>query len=279
VPSVGSTGTVLAADWSGARVGAARHLWLARWDPVTGTVAEVEPMGPAAATACILRWADAEDSLVVGLDFAFSLPHWYLQACGIGSAEELWADETLRERWLEECPAPFWGRPGRRRPWPAGPWQWRRTELASAPRPASAFQVGGAGAVGTASLRGMGALHRLTRSGMGVWPFHPWRTPAVVEVWPRLALGRVVKSSFEARSAWVHAQGPTLAGKVAEAAQTSPDALDAVAAALALARRGARQRPPAADEIVRCEGWIDGVEGVDGATGLPPPPDSEARGA
>ena len=37
--------------------------------------------------------------------------------------------------------------------------------------PKSVFQIGGAGSVGTASLRGMPVLQRLREAGFAVWPF------------------------------------------------------------------------------------------------------------
>ena len=44
--------------------------------------------------------------------------------------------------------------------------------------PAWWFQIGGAGAVGTGSIRGMPHLLTLARNGFGIWPFS--------EGWPRL---------------------------------------------------------------------------------------------
>lgn len=82
------------------------------------------------------------------------------------------------ERWLAACPAPFWGRRGRPRP-TFGPGQspFRVTEdqqrTVAGIRPKSVFQVGGAGAVGTGSLRGMPELSRLRAAGFSIWPIDP----------------------------------------------------------------------------------------------------------
>jgi len=145
--------------------------------------------------------AAAAGEPVVGLDFSFSLPGAWLLDQGIASASELWSDPERLEDWLARCLPPFWGRPGCRRP-PSPPEAgYRRTELACAPRPRSTFQIGGAGSVGTAALRGMPHLARLRAAGYAVWPFDPWLPPVVVEAWPRLAIGALVKSDPLARRA------------------------------------------------------------------------------
>ena len=90
------------------------------------------------------------------------------------SAPELWAAAAVDgERWLRECPPPFWGLAGRRRP--DGHEQFRQTEATVAAvggiRPKSTFQIGGAGSVGTGSVRGFPALTRLRAGGFTIWPF------------------------------------------------------------------------------------------------------------
>jgi hypothetical protein len=255
---------VAAADWSGAKRGEHRHLWLAEHDGERRAVVSVRPLTRVEAADRLLGLASANPSLVAGLDFSFSLPAWWLAQSGIGAAVDLWTDRSRLEGWLRACEPPFWGRPGRRRPAPALGEEWRRTELAAPGHPASTFQIGGAGAVGTASLRGMPALARLQAAGFAIWPFDSWRQPAVVEVWPRLALGSLVKSSPAARAAWARSQGRRLHPAVATAVVASADALDAVAAALALAGR-AGPRPTLVDPVVVLEGWIDGVPLPEGA--------------
>jgi hypothetical protein len=188
----------------------------------------------------LCRVASQTPRLVVGLDFAFSLPAWFLAERGFSSAAELWeAAGREGERWLAECRAPFWGRPGRKRPAvPAGR-QWRRTDLETPPtaraiRPKSPFQIGGAGAVGTGSIRGMAALGRLHREGFGVWPFDPPSWPRVVEIYPRLLTGEVRKSDPAARAAYLDERGwpedPVLRRRVA----STEDAFDAAVSARAM---------------------------------------------
>jgi hypothetical protein len=209
----------------------------------------------------LLDMAAADPDLLVGLDFGFSLPAWFLDANRIETARELWSDTGRLEGWLTECKPPFWGRPGRPRPHTPTERQWRQTELLITPRPKSVFQVGGAGTVGTASLRGMPVLHRLHQAGFSVWPFDAFdggrpAQPTVVEAWPRLAIGSTIKSSPTGRRRWL--SDPTrrdaIPAPFSALCEASSDAFDAVATALALLR--SPPRPRITDPIVRREGWI-----------------------
>jgi hypothetical protein len=148
--------------------------------------------------------AKRDPSVVVGLDFAFSLPAWFLSSVGLDDAPSLWRRMALDgEDWIRDPPAPFW-RSQRRAPAGAPEdWQWRRTELdaetVAGIRAKSVFQLVGAGHVGTGSLRGMPLLHRLREHGFRVWPFDEPAIPLVVEIYPRLLTGAVVKSDVTAR--------------------------------------------------------------------------------
>lgn len=146
------------------------------------------------------RRADPRPCLA-GLDFGFSVPAWYAGARGWRSAAEVWAaagDDG--ERWLAECAPPFWGRPGHPRPHDVDAGL-RQTERAWSmlQRPKSVFQVGGAGSVGTGSIRGMPMLLSLRQAGWAVWPFDARGDHTLVEIYPRLFTGRVIKRSAEAR--------------------------------------------------------------------------------
>ncbi|HSS10720.1 MAG TPA: hypothetical protein VLL25_12595 [Acidimicrobiales bacterium] len=205
----------------------------------------------------LLALADKDHDLLIGLDFGFSFPAWWLAECGLTDPSELWADTARLEGWLTTCPPPFWGRPGRRRP-PLPPEQeWRRTELAVRPRPKSVFQIGGAGAVGTSSLRGMPILHRLRRAGFAIWPFDPPRWPLIGEVWPRLFAAEVKKSRADDRKKWLHAHRAAIPALFEAAIVASPDAFDATVAALGLA--DLIEAPQPVDPVVKQEGWIWGV--------------------
>ena len=156
--------------------------------------------------------------------------------------------EDLAESWLRDCPPPFWGRRGRRRgPEP----QLRLTEL-TARTAKSVFQLGGAGSVGTGSLRGFPLLRRLRREGFAVWPFDEPRLPLALEIFPRLLTGPVRKSRPEARRSYLQQRGwPTRAA-------ASEDAFDAAVSALRMRARAdlLRDLGPERDPVYRREGRI-----------------------
>jgi hypothetical protein len=201
---------------------------------------------------------------VVGLDFAFSFPAWFLRARGVASAPAAWdlaAEEG--ERWLAECLEPFWGKKGRRKP-PADPARppFRLTEGERPPLrgigPKSVFQIAGAGAVGTGSLRGMPCLRELRAAGFAVWPFDPPRFPLLVEIYPRWLTGRVRKSSRVARALHLASRFPGLPSALADAASSSEDAFDAAVSALRMAAAAPAfaELAPARDATEALEGRI-----------------------
>src|SRR5262249_3325159 len=103
---------VIAIDWSGAIRGADRRIWLAEIQG--GEVLRLEAgRDRAALVEHLLREAEADPYLVVGLDFAFSFPTWFLNTLDTRDAPAFWeVVQREGERWLAECPPPFWGRPG-----------------------------------------------------------------------------------------------------------------------------------------------------------------------
>jgi hypothetical protein len=240
----------MAVDWSGRRLGAGRHIWLA--EAGAGGLTRLESgrdrerLGDE-----LIDAADHDPDLVVGLDFAFSFPLWFLDGLGVDSALDVAAE--LTESWLVACPPPFWGRAGRRR---GEEIQFRETELhlrrTLGVRPTSIFQIGGAGAVGTGSLRGLPLLVRLRAAGFAIWPFDAPRPPTVVEIYPRLFTGPLVKGRREAREEYGRRHG--LPPEVA----LTEDSLDAAVSALALGGPGRRWEPDESipRSIARREGWI-----------------------
>ena len=169
----------IAIDWSGAKQGARSKIWLA--EVRDGRLVRLE-CGRSREEIVheLVTEAERDPGLVVGLDFAFSVPQWFFRQRGLRRVEDLWglvAEES--EAWLADCEPPFWGRPGRKKP--ELPEHFRRTEMES-PRvggsaPKSVFQIGGAGAVGTGSLRGLPCLGALHAADFAVWPFHEPRVP------------------------------------------------------------------------------------------------------
>jgi hypothetical protein len=195
----------------------------------------------------LVELALADPEVAVGLDFGFSLPLWFLDQEGF--ADGLAVPEATAERWLRDCPPPFWGRLGRRR---GGEVQRRKTEQEVAPAARPVFQIGGAGAVGTGSLRGFPLLRRLRAEGFSIWPFDLPRLPVAVEIFPRLLTGPVVKSRRSARQTYLQSRGwPPEAG-------ASEDVFDAAVSALVMAshERELAALPQVTETVYRREGRI-----------------------
>jgi hypothetical protein len=252
---------VVAVDWSGARTGARRAIWLA--EAVEGVVTRLEcGRSREEVVDHLLDLAAEEPQLAVGLDFSFSFPAWFLAARGYRTADDLWEAAALEgDRWLAECVPPFWGRRDRPRVDVGEPL--RATERDVPPvrglRPKSTFQVGGAGSVGTGAIRGFPSLARLRAGGFRIWPFHDGPVlPVVVEIYPRLCTGPVVKSRAADRRAYSTTLMTDVDAAVLERAVASDDAFDALCAVLTMARRADELRALATlvDDRRRVEGEI-----------------------
>jgi hypothetical protein len=235
--------------------------------------------------------------MVVGFDFSFSYPVWFLKELGIASAAEFWrvVAEGQGERWLHrECEdGRFWGKPKKKPAEFCGEHAHRmlrhvetslkvRALIADPVQaakvagiaPKSVFQIGGAGAVGTASLRGMPYLLKLREAGFAVWPFDApalERSPMVVEIYTRLMTGAVNKSSEGARTEYLakkrkeSALYAGLSRGVLAKAKGSEDAFDALVSAMVMVEHrgefaGLRATT---DEVLRLEGitWRPGMVG------------------
>ncbi len=252
---------ILAVDWSGALRAAQRKIWLC--EVVDGAVTRLESgRGRAEIAEHLIAEASRDPDLLVGLDFAFSFPIGFLEKRAHREVETVWEEaESLGEKWLAHCPFPFWGKPGRRKP-ALGDRLYRRTELAiaarAARRPMSVFQIGGAGAVGVGSIRGMPILRRLRAEGFSIWPFHELALPAVVEIWPRLYMGPVKKTQAAERASFLDERHPDLEASVREDAEASDDAFDALVSALYMERHrwSFALLARAADRAGRLEGEI-----------------------
>lgn len=258
---------VVAVDWSG-RAGraATKSIWLA--EVRDGSVLRLENGRSREDIGThLVELADEDPDLVVGLDFSFSLPAWFLVERGFTSAVDLWhVPDEEREGWLRCEAPPFWGLPGR--PRPELPEHLRRTEArlsVGGIRPKSTFQVSGAGSVGAGSVRGFPVLASLRSRGFSIWPFDDATAPAVVEMWPRLLTGPVVKSRRDTRTEYLSpvlrdpdhldAALPDWARRRAE---ESDDAFDALVSAIVMARhadqlRALRRR---GDRMTQLEGAI-----------------------
>jgi hypothetical protein len=224
---------VLAIDWSGRARGAAETIWLAR--VVDGRLVELDNgREREEVVARTIALAGEDERTVLGLDFAFAFPAWYAEREGWPSARAAWDAMAERaEGLLAACEDPFWGRRGRTAQ-QLGP-SLRRTEQVVGAPAKSVFQVGGAGAVGTGSLRGMPHLATLADAGFHVWPFDDPGWPLALEIYPRLFAAGAVKSRRASRRSVLAerfaGQDPVLLDRAA----SSEDAFDAAVSALAMA--------------------------------------------
>jgi hypothetical protein len=194
------------------------------------------------------------------MDFAFGFPSWWARQQRWGSGREVWkAMAEDGEDLLVRCEPPFWGRPGRKNP-NAVEAGYRATDLdASGGSSAkSVFQIGGAGAVGTGSVRGMAQLHRLSDEGFAVWPFDDDDGRSVaIEIYPRRLTKAVVKSSWKARRSYLLSNCAEQPTTMLERAAGSEDAFDAAVSAIVMARhRDQLASLPSADGDARLEGRI-----------------------
>lgn len=247
-----------AVDWSGRRSGAERFIWIA--EAVDGRLTFLEN-GRTRAEA--VEWLLRRRPDVVGLDFAFSFPAWYCRTRGWSSGPAVWKGVVGEggERLLRDELDPFWGRTTRRPvPHPGRP-SLRETERGLATK--SPFQIGGAGAVGTGSIRGMPHLLELRIGGFAVWPFDaPAEPPVAIEIYPRalyppsVGLPRLVKRDRSSRrrhlARWFAAE-PLL-----QRAATSEDAFDAAVSALVMSAHAAELAalPALPERALEGEIWL-----------------------
>jgi hypothetical protein len=253
--------SIAAVDWSGRSTRAAESIWLARTDAGGRLVQLENGRGRDALVDHLLELAAGTPRLVVGLDFAFGFPAWWSTQNGWARGREIWrAMSTTGEALLAACEPPFWGRP--QRPNPNTPARGlRMTDLPTGGTgPAkSVFQIGGAGAVGTGSVRGMVQLARLSAAGFAVWPFDDdGDGPVAVEIYPRRLTGPVNKSSWRARHAYLTTKHSEQPGRLLERAAGSEDAFDAAVSAIVMSRHRDRlsRLPALEDATARLEGRI-----------------------
>jgi len=251
---------VIAVDWSGNAITGRNHIWLAEACTRDHLVRLECGRDRAELGAHLLSLPP--DDLVIGFDFAFSFPAWFVADLGFSCAPALWRHVTdYGEKWLLACEPPFWGRPGKQKP--LDPRPWLRTTDVTVPRtagiaPKSVFQIGGAGAVGTGSIRGMPLLLELHRAGARIWPFTNAGAPLVVEIYPRLFTGPVHKSNATARATLLDARYPSLGEPFRGLAAASEDAFDAAVSALEMVRHVEclRDLPLEENPVMKLEGCI-----------------------
>ena len=258
------TPSCIAIDWSGDATERGQRARIVAAIVREGRVVEVSAGRTRAEVA---QWlaakATAGAPLLVGLDFSFSLPEWFAREHDCGTIEAVWALVAERgEEWLHACAPPFWGRPGIRCEIETAA-RYRECEhelRAQRRQPKSIFQIGGAGAVGTGSLRGIPWLAWLRARGFAIWPFDAVGLCSAFEVYPSL-FAKVATNDAIGRAAHLAPVSARVLGvREREAAIASDDAFDAVVSALAMWDRRAdlRTLPRAADAVTAIEGavWV-----------------------
>ena len=239
-------------------------------------------LGQHATGSWLVEVAEASPTMVVGADFGFSLPDWYMQDQGLHSATDLWdlcagveSAKGVGSQWPRSLPPPFWGPHIRPKPELDPGQRWlRRTEeqvaTLTGASPKSVFQLTGAGSVGSQSMRGMPVLKLLRESGFAVWPMDDAAQQMVIEVYVRslinwLAPGSADGSLAEAHVAIMQSNSAAFSGPQgrwrATLAQTPP-AFEAAIIAWALWR--------GRDAIARLGTAPDPVSRLEGKIWLPP---------
>ncbi len=265
----------IAIDWSGSASIPAQRKFIVVADWQAGAIEISSGRTRAETIEWLAEQAHNTPDLIVGLDFAFSYPAWFVrQQIGSESSEKICKIEAFwkivagrGEDWLQGCASPFWGRrlaTGGGRPCPqdhrAPGWLgYRRADRLDTPgvQPKSPFQVGGAGAVGTGSIRGIPGLLTLRAAGFSIWPFHPSARPMAMEIYPRSFTGPVNKSSREARESYLRRLNASLTQETLNSAAASEDAFDALCSVIGMAQQLPHlQLRPATDEITLLEGSI-----------------------
>jgi hypothetical protein len=226
----------IAVDWSGRALNAGAAIRLA--EAAGGRVRRLEGgRGREELVRHLLAEAERDPKLVVGLDFAFSFPEWFVRERA-ADVFGFWDVVCVKgESWLRDARPPFWRAAGVARLPPEQALRRTEQELrVGGIRPTSVFKLVGAGQVGPGSIRGIPYLSVLRAAGFRIWPFEAAAAPLVVEIWPRALTEAVVKSRHDERVRYLAERVPELAEPLRSAAAATEDAFDAAVSAAVLAR-------------------------------------------
>jgi hypothetical protein len=272
----------VAVDWSGARDPAIqrRSICCCLVEAEGRALRVVELAGGldrAATVAKLAALAADPPPTLVGLDFPFSYAEPFLDHLGVPDFPALLGrmrrEAERLEPFVDTTVGPWWQRWGddrlRTRRVVEQQAATRRAEspLRALPAAGGAFGFTGPRQVGKAAITGLAAIASLLEQAprIGVWPFQELagRSMVLGEIWPRLAVGSVVKTDAAARArhaADLRQRGIHLAPEHEQAAIASDDAFDALVSAVAMGLGGwfpvDRARLP---RVARREGWILGV--------------------
>ena len=180
---------------------------------------------------------------VIGLDFAFSFPRWYLKEQGLENVQALWNRAANQgDRWLNGWMSPFWGLAG---PFKSEPEEvkadlgLRETDRVNGG--VSVFHVSGGANVGTGAIRGFPHLAEMRCTGATIWPFDSPvpSSPNVIEIYPRVFYGHGVRkdqdeSGMGSRRRYLERNYPDLEPQRHDDMVNSDDAFDAGVSALVM---------------------------------------------
>lgn len=222
-------------DWSGAKTTSQqrRKIWVAEADVETKEIVRLESrMTREEVVDALLERTD--EPIVVGFDFAFSAPAWWLAELGCAAASGLWErSEREAASWLEPT-APFWAKKGTMNRALGGRPCRRQCEPDSAE---SVFKLVGPRQVGRGSIRGWPLLRKMQENGFSIWPFDAVHLPMVIEIFPRALMGlSVKKTDKESRCQYLAGPDFKMPRAIRDSAVSTDDAFDATVSAMALAR-------------------------------------------
>lgn len=278
----------VAVDWSGARTRRYRGIAVAECGPGDEAPRLVPAPGGWWSRGAVLDWLRdrGRDRMLVGFDFAFSLPFAkagrHFPDPEAATAFDLWdlvdgacgdAPDFLGSPFAERAPfaADFWARGPR----PAAYADARReTERVCVEEgfghPQSPYHLIGSRQVGRGALAGMRVLRRLRHDAgadVAVWPFEPETAGRMVcvEIYPRLFLmlagfGTRKVRDRRALDGCLVRLGSRPSGTGGALDDHQADALVSAAGLRQLAVEGTAWRPPRLDDRSRRQdGWIFGV--------------------
>ena len=258
----------IAVDWSGAGEPAYQreHIWVA--EAMHGRLVQLwNSQTRREVVNFLLEQIRGGGPLVIGLDFAFSFPRWYLCENDFENAQALWARAARQgDLWLNGRTWPFWGRPGPLNYRPEDltvDMELRETDWANDGE--SVFHVYGPANVGTGTIRGLPHLAEMRAAGATIWPFDTpvLGVPNVIEIYPRLFYGcRVTKSREEhgrnSRRIYLERNYPDLERQRHDNMVDSDDAFDAGVSALVMSAHvgDLNELQPAEEPPISLEGEI-----------------------
>jgi hypothetical protein len=230
---------VVAFDWSGAMKGYQEGIWMALVDE--GQLRDLRNGFERDHVAEELIQLEQEHGrLIVGFDFAFSFPAWFVREEGAESGPAFWPIAARRlSRWIEgdELQAPF--HKGRWGDGPCAAFAGRPSKrLTDPPDADSCFHLQGPKQVGRGALRGFAVLASLRQAGFKVWPFDAANDSAslVVEIFPRSLYRsrRIAKGMWRSRLNYLTEHHADQNRAMLERAAGSGDSFDAAISALVM---------------------------------------------